>query len=1139
MPATRTDYLISENGSRHSHAVAVPLRLLFRFSANMRRNLTFAAFWLSVSTALASNTAWTGASLFVPPKEQCPPCFNCLLPAFTCGQFGNCNEYDGQCKCPPGWGGIDCLTPQCDSLADGDHRTLRGDEPCQCKEGWGGINCNVCKTDAACVGFPLLGGVHSGTNDESVTNMTCYKGGETVFNNHQMCDITNRKILDMLPDRPPQVTFSCDNATSSCSFQFWTAQQESFYCGLNSCTSQKKAGYDTDTTTYACDRIKCKCIPGRFLCGEDGSVDISDFLVEEIRGPAKFSCKTGDDCRFEEPAMNQLINDIFGDAYITLNCEGGECLHYSQVPGFKRPAKPDNTKWVALSSAGAGLIFVLTLAGLWYVGHTRPTSFTRTGPIHLPPDTSHPEHVPATLHFSSISYTLPNGQPILSNIRGIARPGTITAIMGASGSGKSSLLDILAHRAKKGVVGGTTLLNGRIASASEMRRVSGYVDQEDTLMSTLTVFETVLYSALLRLPRSMSETEKIARVMGTLEELGIAGIAGKRIGGSGKRSISGGEKRRVSIACELVTSPSILFLDEPTSGLDAYNAQSVIEALSNLARTYNRTVILTIHQPRSGIVALIDELIVLARGRCVWSGPMRGNHGVNGIGCGDGSLSGGGCGEGSTGADQTALSEKQGVDEWLEDIGRGCPVGFNMADYLIDLTVNACIDTSNDTITSPSAETSDTPGLTVDEERALMLSIPGISIGTSTANVEETELQTRVSPASQGSRRLSISSTFRKKTSQVLDAVRGYRDDVGNTSVPEKLAELVALYEATPTAQSMRAEFDAVYRAHGGLSPDGDHDNSSNGNGTIGPEGTRADIHEMRDVAAETSMLRGRQRASWGTQFRILSGRAFKNLYRDPALLTAHYTSSVALALICGLFFHNVSNDIAGFQNRLGIFFFTLALFGFSCLSSLGLFANERILFMRERANGYYSTFTYFASKVLFDILPLRLVPPLVYGGIIYGLVGLVPTVPAFWKFMLTLVLFNLTTASVILLLSISFESTSVGSLVGTLIMLFNLLFTGLLINRETVTPALRWLHTISFFHAAFEALAVNELRYLQLKEIKYGVELDVPAATILSIFGLRAQSFWWPNISLLGIFFVTFTAASYLMLHLFVKEKR
>ncbi|KAF8126962.1 hypothetical protein EV363DRAFT_1433839 [Boletus edulis] len=1106
----------------------------------MRRPLTALCSWLLICILEAShvagrsnsNVSWnfnTGPGLSSQISslassnlmDKCPPCFNCLLPAFTCGQFGNCNEYDGQCKCPPGWGGIDCLTPQCDSLADGDHRSLRGGEPCECTEGWGGINCNVCKTDAACVGFPLPGAIHDGLEDNKVANMTCYKGGETVFNNHQMCDITNRKILDMLPDRPPQVTFSCDNASSTCSFQFWTAQQESFYCGLDSCTSESKPGYDANSTIYACDKIKCKCIPGRFLCGEDGSVDISDFLVEEIRGPAKFSCKTGQGCRFEEPAMNSLINDIFGDAYITLNCEGGECLHYSQVPGYHPPAKPDNTKWVALSSAGAGLIVVLTVAVLWYVGHTHPTS-PNAGPIALPSDPrhppSHPEHVPATVHFSSLSYTLPNGLEVLKDVRGVARPGNLTAIMGASGSGKSSLLDILAHRSKIGSVNGSILINGRPVTSSQVRRVSGYVDQEDTLMETLTVYETVLYSALLRLPRDMSEDEKIARVYGTLEELGIRGIMDKRIGGSGKRSISGGEKRRVSIACELVTSPSILFLDEPTSGLDSYNAQSVIESLSNLARTYNRTVILTIHQPRSGIVALFDELIVLAKGRCVWSGPMKSIAAPQLI----------------DGVDGDAESEVQGVGGWLESIGKGCPVGFNLADYLIDLTANAANDF--DDLDSPSGPSSDATRLpssnfsSADEEQALLSGSP-----------DDTELQTRI-PSSSSSR-MSISSTIKRKTSQLIDVVRNGRDATDSRELPHKLAGLVIAYENSSTGRHLQAEFQAVRSANSPALASGDSTTpgevSAPSNGTISGNGERVGMIEMRDVIGESGILKGRRSASWATQFRILSGRAFKNLYRDPALLTAHYLGSIGLALICGLFFHNVGNDIAGFQNRLGIFFFTLALFGFSCLSSLGLFANERILFMRERANGYYSTFTYFSSKVLFDILPLRLVPPLLFGGIVYGLVGLVATVPAFWKFMLTLVLFNLATASVILLLSIAFESTSLASLVGTLIMLFNLLFTGLLINRETVTPALQWLHTISFFHAAFEALAVNELRYLQLKEIRYGVELDVPAATILSIFGLRAQSFWWPNISLLGIFFVTFTVASFLMLHFFVKEKR
>jgi hypothetical protein len=141
--------------------------------------------------------------------------------------------------------------------------------------------------------------------------------------------------------------------------------------------------------------------------------------------------------------------------------------------------------------------------------------------------------------------------------------------------------------------------------------------------------------------------------------------------------------------------------------------------------------------------------------------------------------------------------------------------------------------------------------------------------------------------------------------------------------------------------------------------------------------------------------------------------------------------------------------------------------------------------------------------QVLFDILPLRVVPPIMFGGIVYGFVGLVPTVASFWKFMLILVLFNLTTAVVVLFLSIAIASTSVAGLAGTLVMLFkcvslrrpntfaltdmirSLMFTGLLINRESVPVAFQWLHTISFFHAAFEALAVNELRYLHLTETK------------------------------------------------------
>ncbi|KAH8822872.1 hypothetical protein DL96DRAFT_1683868 [Flagelloscypha sp. PMI_526] len=1052
------------------------------------------------SLAQSYNTFSALDTAYRPPGrggDQCPPCFNCLLPAFTCANSGHCNDYNGQCDCPPGWGGIDCLIPQCDSLADGDRRRLREDgQQCECSEGWTGINCNVCKTDNACRGFPLVGQPSDSDDDGVEANMTCYKGGETIFNNFQMCDVTNVKIVDILgPERPPQATFSCDKSSGECNFQFWTAQEQSFYCSLDTCESMTTPGMEKNITAYSCENIFCKCIPGRFICGEDGSVDISEFLAEEIIGPAKFSCDSGVGCKFEEPGMNKLITDVFGDGYISLKCEGGECLHYSQVPGYVAPEKPDNTAMLALSGAAAGVVVLLTCLLLWYFGRA-----SSAGPIQLPEDEAAKlmsDHVPATLSFESVTYTIPpsvtsssgitgfGSDPltVLDGISGIARPGQLTAIMGASGAGKSTLLDLLAQKRQRGIVSPASkvLINGRSIPPSSFKNILGYVDQEDTLMSTLTVYETVLYSALLRLPRDMSFAAKKFRTLETMNELGLGDIGSRRVGESGRRGISGGEKRRVSIACELVTSPSILFLDEPTSGLDAFNAHNVVSSLVSLAKDYNRTVIFTIHQPRSNIVSLFDQLILLTKGKVAYSGPM------------------------------------MDCQDYFKGIGFDCPEGFNIADYLIDLTVNAAMGTT-DSSGRESVDTSPTDATTThtpmpssssprenDEEQGLLAR----TLQPTPSGVEETELRTR-----HGSR----TGTFLKKqASAFLDAVslRSSRGSTQQNESPE-LRRIVDSYKESNVAKSIKEEIERLEAGANGL-----HD------------------QQLPDVAHETTLLRGRKRASWTTQFRILSGRAFKNLYRDPALLTAHYVSAIALAFICGFFYHNVTNDIPGFQNRLGIFFFSLALFGFSGLSSLGLISSERILFMRERANGYYSSFTYFSSKVLFDILPLRLVPPLMFGGIIYSLVGLVPSVAAFWKFILTLVLFNLATASIVLWLSIAFSTVGVASLVGTLIMLFNLLFTGLLINRESVPEGLRWLHEASFFHAAFEALAVNELRYLTLKQHKYGVDLDVPAATILSMFGLRAQSFWWPNISLLAIFFGVATIGSYLTLHFFVREKR
>ena len=121
-------------------------------------------------------------------------------------------------------------------------------------------------------------------------------------------------------------------------------------------------------------------------------------------------------------------------------------------------------------------------------------------------------------------------------------------------------------------------------------------------------------------------------------------------------------------------------------------------------------------------------------------------------------------------------------------------------------------------------------------------------------------------------------------------------------------------------------------------------------------------------------------RVSLPRQFLILSKRTWRNLYRNPMLMLTHYAVAVVLAVLSGWLFYGVTDDIGAFQNRLGLFFFLLALFGFSTLTSLTVFSSERLIFMRERANGYYSPITYFAAKVVFDVVPLRLIPPICDG---------------------------------------------------------------------------------------------------------------------------------------------------------------
>ncbi|QRW07787.1 ABC transporter [Ceratobasidium sp. AG-Ba] len=208
--------------------------------------------------------------------------------------------------------------------------------------------------------------------------------------------------------------------------------------------------------------------------------------------------------------------------------------------------------------------------------------------------------------------------------------GEMMAIIGGSGSGKTTLLHALVARlANLPVTGGSVKYEPALAnigpndaaalSARKMKDRIGFVRQHDHLLAHLTVRETLECAAALRLPASISAETRRLVVEQTIQELGLRDAADTVVGGALRKGISGGERRRLSIGCALVTLPSILALDEPTTGLDAFTAFALLQTLSSLARR-GRTVLLSLHQPRSDAFALFDRLVVLCRGDVVFAG---------------------------------------------------------------------------------------------------------------------------------------------------------------------------------------------------------------------------------------------------------------------------------------------------------------------------------------------------------------------------------------------------------------------------------------------------------------------------------------------------------------------------------------
>lgn len=838
--------------------------------------------------------------------------------------------------------------------------------------------------------------------------MVCNKKPEVFYESFMSCAVKADLLVSFFPGNYT-LTVDLDVINKTVDAQLWLGQTEQFFCSIPNCTIATTEQSGVVQTKWDCPVLHCTCLNPTVMCGgiPGPPVSLGD-TIDSLKGPFSLTCPhNSNNCQF-------FIADLAGffpQGLQMEDCDMGECVF---------PSEENSSVSTVTTTMAPGIIACLAILGALVLFLIVVCSIAKRNQLILSrtPYTLNTEA--ASLEFRNVGYTLnKDGLQILKGISGSAPAGVVLAVMGPSGAGKSTLVDILAGKRKDGKVSGQILLNGKQVHESDIRRAVGFVDQEDTLPPTQTVYEAVLFSAMLRLPEAMPIYRVHERVSEVIEMLGLTHCKDRRIGNVTSRGISGGEKRRVSIALELITRPPILILDEPTSGLDSFSAHMVVQQLCKLAASKTTTVILTIHQPRSDIFYMFDQTLVVSKGSALYFGPT------------------------NTAAD------------YFHRRGLVCPNNYNIADYLLDIAMD----------------------------------------------------QQLVAKAN----------SFNESEAEKTGVASGHQTHVSGHIVSRRAAHNGNASEITRTSDDRSIETSIPMEEVG-----------SYGSSTVSlSEGT---ANKKQKTVYPTSFL---------TQLRVIMKRNFQTLIRDKSLLVLHLAVSIVLGVfIGGLYFH-VPMNLAGFQNRAGSLFFMLALLGFSSISALGAFTDTRTLFIKERSNGYYPPMPFIISTLLFDLIPLRIIPSIFMGCISYFMIGLSPVIETFFKFLLILVLFNVATALFCLVIAAAVRTTGVASLASSIVMLFMMLFGGFMINSGNIPAALTWIQYLSMFKYGFEALAVNEVATTKLIDNIQGVAFNVPGSLILQkLFGFDLGGYWKNMIILIG-FNVLFVALFWGFVSLRLKERK
>jgi ABC-type multidrug transport system ATPase subunit len=228
------------------------------------------------------------------------------------------------------------------------------------------------------------------------------------------------------------------------------------------------------------------------------------------------------------------------------------------------------------------------------------------------------KEVGLSFDFENLEYEPQKGKKILQGVTGSIQSGSMWAVMGGSGAGKSTFFNVLMGKSRN--TGGHIKVNGHVKDMAKYKKLIGYVPQDDIVIPELTVRENILHSARVRLPMTWRDNDIQAYVDALISCIGLSHVQHSHVGDATRPVVSGGQRKRVSIGMELAAAPMCIFLDEPTSGLDATSASSIMRLLKAISKL-GVTTITIIHQPREKIYNGFDNILLLGNGKEIYAGP--------------------------------------------------------------------------------------------------------------------------------------------------------------------------------------------------------------------------------------------------------------------------------------------------------------------------------------------------------------------------------------------------------------------------------------------------------------------------------------------------------------------------------------